>query len=214
MNYSRLATYYHYIERCTMGGSLQMARTGQLARLAEMTSPQRVLIVGEGDGSFLITFVRQFPTAQITVVESSAGMVARARARLNTLGLLSQQIVFITQPLLDTALPQSSFDLIVTLFFFDNFEQAEVTECISKLESCAGTGAYWLVSDFCLPEAGWRRWRARVWLWALYCFFGATTQLPARQLPDAEHLFLNAGIKLLDRKSSSAGMLYSSLYRV
>ena len=52
-----------------MGTRLQRARMGQLARLAALTSPQRVLIVGEGEGSFLCAFVRRFPQAAITVVD-------------------------------------------------------------------------------------------------------------------------------------------------
>lgn len=197
-----------------MGGVLQRARTCQLSGLRELTSPQRVLIVGEGDGSFLIRFARQFPKAEITVVEPSEVMMDRARARLNQLGLLSERMVFMTQALQETALAEGVYDLIVTLFFFDNFESAEVVACIRKLERYAEAGAYWLVSDFGLPESGWRRWRAQVWLWVLYRFFAATTGLPAKQLPDAEASLAAAGIELLSRKSSCAGMLYSALYRV
>jgi len=213
MNYSPLAPFYQLIERCTMGTALQRARTGQLTRLAGLTVPQRVLIVGEGDGSFLLTVARQFPEAAITVVEPSAGMVARAQARLRRAGLLSQRIVFTVKPLLEAALPEASFDLIVTLFFLDNFEDALMRASVAKLSACASERAYWLLSDFCLPPCGWRRLRAQFWLKVLYRFFGVAAGLTARELPDLEAAIEATDFTLLDRQTSCGGLLFSALYR-
>lgn len=213
MNYTRLAPFYQSIEKFTMGGALQRARTAQLARLAGRTSVKRALIVGEGDGSFLLSFARQFPEAEIIVVEPSEGMVRRAQARLKRASLLEDRIVFVSAPLLEATLPHTTFDLIVTLFFFDNFENVEVAKCIAKLEAGASEKAYWLLSDFCIPSRGWRRLRAQLWLWVLYRFFWATTGISARRLPDTERLIKTTAFSLLDRQSLCGEMLYSSLYR-
>jgi len=196
-----------------MGGALQRARTGQLVRLAGVSSPRRVLIVGEGDGSFLLSFVRQFPEAAITVVEPSAGMVARAQARLRQADLGTERIEFVVQPLLETGLPEASFDLIVTLFFFDNFEHAEVVRLIDFLATRALPDCDWLLSDFCLPARGWRRLRARIWLKLLYGFFGIATGIPARELPDSEGAIENVNFLLVDRQTNCGGLLFSARYR-
>jgi len=197
-----------------MGTRLQRARMGQLARLAALTSPQRVLIVGEGEGSFLCAFVRRFPQAAITVVDPSAGMVARSQARLRKAGLGAQRIEFVVQALLEAPLPEAGFDLIVTLFFFDNFENAVMRQSVAKLRTCAGGQAYWLLADFCLPDAGWRRLRAKLWLKILYRFFGVFAGLTARELPDTEAGMEAAGCQRLARQASCGDMLFSALYRI
>ncbi|MDQ8206799.1 class I SAM-dependent methyltransferase [Coraliomargarita sp. SDUM461003] len=214
MNYSRLAPFYQCIERCTMGSALQRARTGQLDRLAAMTQPQRVLIVGEGDGSFLLQFARLFPTAHITVVEPSAGMVARAQARLRRAGLASERIAFRQEPLLEAELPEAAYDLIVTLFFLDNFEDALMRASVAKLNACACDSAYWLLSDFCLPSRGWRRLRARFWLRVLYGFFGLSAGLSARVLPDFERAVQATEFCEVHRHGLCGSLLFSALYRM
>lgn len=213
MNYSRLAPFYQCIENCTMGTVLQRARTGQLTRLAGLTAPQRVLIVGEGDGSFLLKFADLFPAANITVVEPSVSMVARAQSRLRQAGLLSDRIVFQVQPLMAAQLPEASFDLIVTLFFLDNFEDALMRASVAKLSACASERAHWLLSDFCLPRSGWRRLRARFWLRVLYGFFGLSAGVSARSLPEFEQAVGTTQFCLMNRQGICGDLLFSSLYR-
>ena len=213
MNYSRLAPFYQCIEKCTMGSVLQRARTGQLTALAQLTTPQRVLIVGEGDGSFLLHFAALFPHASITVVEPSGGMVLRSQARLRHAGLLSDRISFQMAPLMAAELPEASFDLIVTLFFLDNFEDALMRASVAKLSACASEAAFWLLSDFCLPSQGWRRLRAKLWLKVLYAFFGLSAGLSARELPDFEQAVGDTKFSLIQRQASCGNLLFSSLWR-
>lgn len=213
MNYSKLAHSYHSLERCTMGRSLQSARTGQLDRLCELTTVRRALIVGEGNGSFLLSFARKFPDTQITVVEPSEGMIQLASRRLEAAGLASKRINFIQMDISEAVFPAGHFDLIVTHFFFDGFESAEVGKLILQLEGHAKDGAYWLLSDFCIPERGWRKWRAQFWLYVLYRFFGLTTGLTVRELPAIEALMEESLFTRIDRQSYCGEMLYSSLYQ-
>jgi cyclopropane fatty-acyl-phospholipid synthase-like methyltransferase len=196
-----------------MGPALQRARTGQLKRLAQLTQPERVLIVGEGDGSFLLKFVKLFPWAQVTVVEPSHRMVVVARRRLQRAGLLSQRIQFETSPLQATELSLGHFDLIVTLFFFDNFEEAPMREFVARLRGYARPQAYWLLSDFCIPSAGWRRVRAQIWMKLLYRFFGRLTGLSARELPPMVAALEIKDFKQIDFSSHCGGLLFSALHQ-
>ncbi|MGZ0708987.1 class I SAM-dependent methyltransferase [Coraliomargarita sp. W4R53] len=182
--------------------------------LAGLTTPQRVLIVGEGDGSFLLRFAALFPDAMITVVEPSVGMVTRAQARLSQAGLLTDRIVFIVKPLMDAALPEDAFDLIVTLFFLDNFEDALMRASVAKLSACASEQAYWLLSDFCLPICGWRRLRAKFWLKVLYGFFGLSAGLSARELPHFEQAVGATKFSMIHRQGICGDLLFSALYKV
>ncbi|WPJ96629.1 class I SAM-dependent methyltransferase [Coraliomargarita algicola] len=196
-----------------MGTALQRARTGQLMRLAGLMEPQRVLIAGEGDGSFLLQFVQLFPEASITVVEPSQAMVLRAQTRLRQAGLFSERIVFKVEPLMDAALVEASYDLIVTLFFLDNFEDSLMRASVSKLNACASEQAYWLLSDFCLPSAGWRRLRAKLWLKVLYQFFAFSAGLSARALPDFEQALQTTKFCEIHRDGHCGDLLFSALYR-
>lgn len=197
-----------------MGSALQRARTGQVERLAQLTQPERVLIVGEGDGSFLLEFIKVFPSAHITVVEPSRRMVTRARARLQRAGLLSEQIQFQAEPLMAAELSSGHFDLIVSLFFFDNFEEAPMREFVEKLRICAGPSAYWLLSDFRVPSAGWRRVRAQIWMKLLYSFFGCLTGLSARQLPPMEAALEAVNFKQIVVQAHCGGLLFSALHQL
>ncbi|MDP4879572.1 MAG: hypothetical protein NWR36_06775, partial [Opitutales bacterium] len=84
--------------------------------------------------------------------------------------------------------------------------------CWACSQSLSATEAQWLVSDFCMPEGGWRALRAKVWLSLLYGFFGRFAGLKTRQLPATEsHLSAGRFIRT-NRKTFCGGMLYSSRY--
>ncbi len=212
MSYCRVARLYRMIEMCSIGGALQAARIGQLPCLAAHSSLQRALIVGEGNGSFLISFARAFPATHITVVDVSAAMVQVAKARLEKTGLASARIEFLVADLRALSLPEQSYDLIVTHFFFDNFIQSDVEGMIAALVCASRSGANWLLADFCIPPHGWRSWRAKLWLRALYVFFGYTASVPTRVLPETEALLSATCFKPMDRKTFCGAMLYSACY--
>ena len=69
MSYCSIARFYKLIESVTIGGSLLDARLAHLQHLAEGPAIQHALLVGEGNGSFLLPFVQQFPNTLITVLD-------------------------------------------------------------------------------------------------------------------------------------------------
>ncbi len=98
MNFDRIAPHYRWIEMLCAGPLLQRCRT---AFLAEMPSPRHALIVGEGNGRFLVDFLRAHPEAQVTCVEASAAMLRLAQARLAASGLDSRSVEFLHADILD-----------------------------------------------------------------------------------------------------------------
>lgn len=213
MDYSPIATTYHLIENVTMGRALQQVRTSQLNRLATLTSVRNALLVGEGDGSFLIAFAKQFPNTRITVVEQSRAMIQRATDRFMNAGFSTERISFIQADLLECELPTATFDFVTTLFFLDNFDDATAQECIDRIFPSITDSAYWLISDFCIPPNGWLRWRALLWLKVLYAFFKSTTSIKARRLPDLDTCLGASPLRLMYRKEHCGRMLFSSLYQ-
>jgi hypothetical protein len=92
MSYCSIARFYKLIESVTIGGSLLDARLAHLQHLAEGPAIQHALLVGEGNGSFLLPFVQQFPNTLITVLDESAAMLRVARTRLEAAGIDTDRI--------------------------------------------------------------------------------------------------------------------------
>jgi len=212
MSYSSIARFYKLIESLTIGRSLLDARLAHLERLAEGPSIQHALLVGEGNGSFLLPFVQQFPNTLVTVLDESAVMLRVAQNRLDAAGIDTARITFRQADMTTEQLPQGRYDLIVTLFFFDNFAAATVQQIVPALEHASSPSAQWLLSDFQIPASGWRRLRARIWLTILYAFFRCLARIPARTVPPTEAILATTSFKQVARETYSVEMLYSTLY--
>jgi ubiquinone/menaquinone biosynthesis C-methylase UbiE len=153
VSFDRVAPHYRWLETVAFGGQLQEAR---VAFVREIGSPRRILIVGEGNGRFLATLVREHPGASVDCIEASARMIALARQRVN-----AAQVNFIEADLSEVALPAGAYDLVVTHFFLDCFDDHGLPLLIERLARAATPDARWLIADFHPPRRGWRRWQAR-----------------------------------------------------
>ncbi|CAA6679221.1 MULTISPECIES: class I SAM-dependent methyltransferase [unclassified Lentimonas] len=212
MSYSRIARFYKLIEKVTIGRALLDARLAHLNRLAKGAPIQHALLIGEGNGSFLLPFAQRFPETQITVVDESATMLQVARSRLQAAGVNTGRIEFRQADMTTELLPEAHYDLIVTLFFFDNFNETTVRQLVPVIERASAPVAQWLLSDFQIPASGWRRVRAKVWLAVLYAFFRCVAAIPARCVPPTEAIVEGAGFKPVARQTFCGEMLYSTLY--
>ena len=213
MSYERLARFYKLIESITIGPPLLNARLAHLDLLAEGPTPKHALLIGEGNGSFLLPFAQRFQDTQITVIDQSAAMLEIAQSRALEAGIDMTRIFFRQADMRSVTLPANYYDLIVTLFFFDNFDESTVCKMITALEGAATVPAQWLLADFQIPEHGWRRLRARFWLAILYGFFRVFAAIPARHLPPIEAILNSSNFKQTARKTYCGQMLYSTLYQ-
>src|SRR5689334_20170063 len=113
MSFDLLAAHYRWLEFVLAGDKLQSCRT---AFLGEVRRRQSVLILGEGNGRFLLHCRRALASAHITCVDASAPMLRLAQQRLARRGLSLREIEFIHTDALQWKPPAHSFDLIVTHF--------------------------------------------------------------------------------------------------
>ncbi len=205
MNLDRLAPHYQWIETVVFGQQLQRART---AFIHEIGSPRRVLILGEGNGRFLAQFLKAHPAARVDCVEASARMLALARRRVR-----SRAINFIQADLMETELEPGSYDLIVTHFVLDFFDERTLPPLIEKLACAATAKAQWLVADFCLPAGGWRRRRARLTIAMMYRFFRIAAGLEVQRLVDYSQWLREAQFGLVAEAISPNEMIRSQLWQ-
>jgi ubiquinone/menaquinone biosynthesis C-methylase UbiE len=210
MSFDILAPHYRWLELVSAGEKLQCCRTAHLARVP---MARRILILGEGNGRFLVECHRQFPHATIIVVDASARMIELARNRLSRRGVEQNRIDFICADALTWESPTGAFDLIVTHFFLDCLRPDQLELLIPKLARAAAPNAHWLLADFQAAGSGWRRQRSRVILWLMYRFFIVATRLSARRLTAPDNLLERHGFKLRAREIYDWELLHSDWWQ-
>lgn len=211
MSFDLLAPHYRWMERLSAGEKLQRCRT---ACLDAIPAPEHALVYGEGNGRFLIELCRRFPMTQVTVVEASAVMIALAQARMRRAGLESKAVTFVHADALEWQPAAATFDLIVTCFFLDCFREDQLQSLIPRIADAARMGAHWLVADFKIADAGWRRLRSRLIVRFLYAFFRRVTRLPAHSLVPPGPLLCAAGFTRVRRVEQNHGLLFSDCWRL
>lgn len=210
MSFDPLAPYYRGMELILAGGKLHRCRT---AFLADIATARNILLMGEGHGRSLVECRRRFPNARLTCVDASARMLDQARRNLARHQLTADHVEFIHADVLHWAPEVAASDLIVTNFFLDCFHAVQVEQIIARLATAATPAANWLLADFQLPPAGWKRVRSRLILWSLYAFFRATTRLSAKKLTAPDPFLTRAGFTLHRRTEQEWGLLHSDWWR-
>lgn len=189
MNCDRIARWYRWLEYAAFGGALRRRRE---AFLFELGNPQKVLVLGDGDGRFLQLFTALYPEAIVDAVDVSARMIDQARDRV-----ASDRVTFHLADARDFPLSEN-YDLAVAHFFFDCFEPAELQPLLSRIR--AGS---WLVSEF----------RNTRWSWpivrGLYFFFRITTGLRVRSLPEHRGILSGLGYRIEKEQPALGGLLIS-----
>ena len=194
-----------------MGRSLERRR---LEFLDDLRSARQVLILGEGDGRFLSKFLEVNRVALVDCVDSSEKMLAVTRTRIAAAPEATRaslpRVTFHHADANAWSPPADrNYDLVVTHFFLDCFRDEELNPLVRRCAAVTAPEAQWVVSEFHQPGFGWRSWRARMWVGGLYRFFGWTTGLSVRRLPEYHPLLEQAGFRLVEQVSASAGLLVS-----
>jgi len=210
MNFDRLAPHYRWLEILFAGGLMQRCRITHLSRTQNC---RRALLAGEGTGKFLVALLQANPEIQVVCVEQSAGMIRQMRRRLRREGWDASRVEFWQMDVLDWKSPAKKFDLVVTNFFLDCFRAGELQTLVPRLAASATPDAVWLLADFCVPEHGWKRWRAKLILTLLYASFKLTTSLSADRLTPPDALLESAGFIVEKRKLNSFGLAHADLWR-
>ncbi len=205
MNCDGIARWYRWLEYAGFGGELERRR---FQFLPDLYDARRALALGEGDGRFLARLAAQNPDAAIDYVDASARMLELARGRVG-----ANRVNFHQADVRLGALPGSAYDLIVTHFLLDCFEESDVRAVAARIADAARPGARWVVSEFRQPARGWRALWARLWLGLLYWFFRVTTGLETRRLVDYHPILERHGFRLERQKISRFGLLTSELWQ-
>lgn len=215
MSFDGIARHYDWLEDFTAGKRLERMRAAGLDALA---GRRRILSMGEGHGRFAAACAARHPDAELTCVDASEQMLARARRRVaETLARVptpraEPRITWQCANALEWSSPRE-FDAIVTCFFLDCFPPEILALVIARLAASAAPDAVWLNVDFAVPSRGWTRWRAQAIHALMYAFFRPVTKLPARRWTAPDGLFAAQGFRLLRREEGEWGLLRADVWR-
>jgi len=195
VNCDRIARWYCWFEYAGFGRGLQRRRE---AFLNDVSDARRVLALGDGDGRALAALLATAPNACVESIDVSERMLELARARAGP-----ERVVYRCEDARMAPLPAAEYDLIVTHFFLDCFDETDLEPLIGRLAVAAAPQARWLVSEFC-----GNGWLVR----ALYIFFRVTTGLRTRRLVDHHPLLKRHGFRLVRNERAWRGLLASELW--
>lgn len=211
MSFDAVARWYRALETIAFGNDLQRCR---VACLGEIPFPRRALIVGEGNGRFVVELLRVHPNLEVDCVDASERMLRLARGRIELeFPDRVDRVRFVRRDIESWTPPEREYDLIVTDFVLDCFRADQMPAMIEKLANAAAADATWLLADFAIPTRGWARLRARVWLAVMYRFFRCTAGIHANQLVDPAPFLQARGFSLARQHLSRHGILKSQLWR-
>jgi len=195
MNCDRIARWYRWLEYAGFGRALKRRRG---AFLSDVADARRVLALGDGDGRALAALLAAAPDARVDYIDVSARMLDLARARAG-----AKRVAYRNDDARTAPLPAAQYDLIVTHFFLDCFDEMDLEPLIARLADAASPQARWLVSEF----------RGNGWLVrALYLFFRTATGLRTRRLVDHHPLLKRHGFRLVRQEHAWRGLLASELW--
>jgi SAM-dependent methyltransferase len=196
------------LETILAGGVLQCCRT---EFLAHVSGCRRALLLGEGPGRFLVELLRINPNAEVVCLEQSPRMIREAAWQVKRNGLANQHLRFEKCDALQWK-PSGKFDLVVSHFFLDCFPPDALAYVTGKVAAATTENACWLLTDFRVPDQGWRKWRGTVVLALMYTFFRFATRLSASQVTPPDEFLRGAGFRLAARRLANFGLIHSDLW--
>ncbi len=211
MNFDRVAPYFKRLEKIVFNNQMQGCRTAQLGILP---SVKKAALIGEGDGEFLIEFLKHSDCEQVHYIDSSQKMLDLAQKRLRESSLHAlDRVEFYHRDLILEAMPDQGYDLIVTNYFLDVFTQQALNECVSKIAASCKESALWLYADFQISGGRLQQFRAILWIKVMYLFFRLVAQIQAQTLIDPATILERHGFKLVAKKEYGRGLMRSELRR-
>ena len=206
-NFDRVARPYRWLEYITFGPWLARCRNAQLAHL---TTARHALVLGDGDGRFLVRLLAANPILTADVVDSSHAMLTLLGRRLRR-SQVHQRICLHHTDALNWN-PIGSYDLIVSHFFLDCFFPHQLEQLFDSVLPHALPGAQWVISEFAIPRNPFAACFAHGIIRWLYRAFGWTTGLRVRALPDYAASLLRRGWLPIHDRRYLAGLLCSELW--
>ena len=210
MNCDRIAGAYRWLEYLVFGRALERCRCHFLSSIDRR---QNALLLGDGDGRFLVSYLRANPTSRVDSLDISGEMQALARRRAAGVSGGIERVRFICSDARITE-PSTVYDLVVTHFFLDCLREDEIDALAAQLRQTVQPHAVWLVSEFRIPAGSTVRPLASALIRVMYEFFARFTGIQTRCLPDHRGILERQGFQLRQEHLRIGGLLVSELWEI
>jgi len=209
-NFDSVARAYRWMEYFSFGPRLERCRFHFLTRCS---GARHALVLGDGDGRFTARLLSSNPAVQVDAVDASPAMLALLRERAsNCCDNADSRLRTIQADIRRFTPPGTDYDLVVSHFFLDCLTDSEVSSLVARLCPHMTQDAIWLVSEFAVPEAGWRRLPARMVIRGLYYAFFVLTGLRVRKIPNYASALNDHGFHLAEKAAYLGGMLATEVW--
>lgn len=208
-NFDSLAHVYRWMEYGSFGPMLERCRFCFLPRCSQA---RHALVLGDGDGRFTARLMAANSAVQVDAADASAAMLAALRKRVRGDSGADSRLHTIRTDLRRFSPPRQGYDLVASHFFLDCLTEEDVSALVGRLLPRLTEDARWLVSEFSLPEIGWRRVGARMLIRSLYFAFSVMTRLGVHRMPDYSKIFREHGFDRSEHAVYLGGLLVSEVW--
>ena len=209
-NFDSVARAYRWMEYFSFGRMLELCRFHFLMRCSHA---RHALVLGDGDGRFTARLLASNPTLQVDAVDASPAMLTVLRERVRQSCQNADTRLQTIQADIRRFTPTGKdYDLVISHFFLDCLTDGDVTALIERLSPRMSQDAIWLVSEFAVPEKGWRRFGARMVIRSLYFAFFVLTGLRVREIPNHAQAFNDNGFHVVEKAAYLGGMLITEVW--
>ena len=177
MQFDFISKYYDALSKLVFGNVVYNAQTSLFDKIED---GKKILFVGGGTGFSLLTLLNRRPYLTIDFIDSSHKMISMAKARVNNNSNVAFHHMKIQQ------FVGTSYDYIITEFFFDLFNKREVIDLINLLAKKLNSHGVWLDTDFRMPT----NFKNRFLLRGMYMFFHIVASVKSNRLVDTKPVFL------------------------
>lgn len=202
-NYDKIANHYDFLSRLVFFKSQVNAQINQLKHIPKNS---RILIVGGGTGWILEQITKIHSSGlEIVYVEVSAKMIMLSKQKnsgTNTVTFLTLNI--------ENFVTQSTFDIILTPFLFDNFSVDDAKSTFKKLDKVLKNNGLWFFTDFNVK--GKNSWWKLLFIKFMYQFFTFFKIIDTKKLIDMSPYFEKYHYEILDKKLYYSNFIEAIVY--
>ncbi|WP_291075520.1 MULTISPECIES: class I SAM-dependent methyltransferase [unclassified Empedobacter] len=200
MNYNFIAPYYHSLSQLIF---LNRQHQAHFVILKYLKKNDKILWVGGGAGKFIAEIEKLNLKLDIDYVDFSSKMIDLAKIEKTS----NLNINFIVADIFDFE-TDKKYDVVMTTFLFDHFNQSKAEELFSQLNSYLKVGGLWFYVDFVQNQKGWQKSVTNVML----SFFRIIIGLDISQLPKMYQSFL-PNFKIVEHKFFFKKYIESIVYQ-
>lgn len=215
ISFDKVALVYDLLAKIAFGKKIKKAQHHYLSLIPDNS---HVLIIGGGTGWILTDILSLKKNIQhITYLEASVAMLDQTRQKLTIYKASHTDLHFPTITLIhgteDDIPTGNDYDVIITNFFLDVFQETELQAVMQKLLISLKTNGIWLFSDFNISKKPMNGWWQGLWIKSMYWFFKITCNLNAIHLPDFAKHFYELGFTQTHSQYFFHEMMVAKVYR-